>query len=69
LAGLCVGHTALIEAGRKPNIQSETAKGLAGVLGVSLDWLLAGDGAVPDGESIRRSVRKAERSPRVAGAR
>lgn len=46
-AGLTRGHTWQIETGRKPNIELETATKLAGALGVSLDWLVRGEGVGP----------------------
>lgn len=46
-AGLTRGHTWQIETGRKPNIELETASKLATALGVSLDWLVRGEGAGP----------------------
>lgn len=46
-AGLTRGHTWQIETGRKPNIELETASKLADALGVSLDWLVRGEGAGP----------------------
>lgn len=47
VAGLTCGHTALIESGRRPNIEAETARALADALHVSLDWLIAGRGEGP----------------------
>jgi transcriptional regulator with XRE-family HTH domain len=46
-AGLTRGHTWQIEAGRKPNIEAETARKLAAALGVSIDWLVRGEGSGP----------------------
>lgn len=46
-AGLTRGHTWQIETGRKPKIEVETAIKLADALGVSLEWLVRGEGAGP----------------------
>lgn len=56
LAGLGLGHVAMIESGQRPNIEARTSQSIANVLGVSLDWLLLGDGPVPSAEKIMASV-------------
>jgi transcriptional regulator with XRE-family HTH domain len=61
LAGLRAGHTALIEAGRRPNVETRTAEGLARALGLSLDWLVMGVGDMPRAEDVARAVARAER--------
>lgn len=61
LAGLTPSHVSLIEAGQ-PGIGSKTAMKLAGVLGVSLDWLLTGHGEAPTKESIQKAVARATKS-------
>ena len=55
-AGLRPVHVASIEAGRRPNIESRTAMKITAVLGVSLDWLLAGVGERPSPEAVKASV-------------
>jgi transcriptional regulator with XRE-family HTH domain len=47
VAGLTRGHTWQIETGRKPRIELETASKLASALGVSIDWLVRGEGLGP----------------------
>lgn len=59
LAGLTEGHVSLIEAGTAGTangIKTRTASALASVLGVSLDWLIDGDGDDPSVEAVRASV-------------
>ncbi len=52
LAGITPGHTTAIEAGRKQDITTSTAAKLAHALGVSLDWLISGDGPRPTERSL-----------------
>lgn len=59
LAGLTLGHAHLIESGRRPRVEVDTARGLARALGVSLDWLADGVGATPSEEQIVVAVRAA----------
>jgi len=59
LAGLTPGHTSSIEAGRRQIPSTSTASALARVLGVSLDWLIAGVGEPPTKESVRSAVERA----------
>ena len=57
LAGLkAEGHTSLIESGVTNNVKVETARGIARVLGVSLDWLIDGAGDAPTIESVQAAV-------------
>lgn len=56
LARLAPGHTALIESGRRVAPSTATASALSAVLGVSLDWLIAGRGEPPSDDVIRASV-------------
>jgi transcriptional regulator with XRE-family HTH domain len=58
LADLTAGHVSAIEAGRS-NVEIRTACELARVLGVSLDWLILGNGKAPNGKSIASAVRLA----------
>jgi transcriptional regulator with XRE-family HTH domain len=53
LAGLTPGHTASIEAGRRPNPSVRTVLALARVLGVTCDWLIDGSGALPSRAALR----------------
>lgn len=59
LAGLTPGHTSAIETGGRPNVEVRTAGALAGVLGVSLDWLVWGNGRGPSGRAVGSSVEHA----------
>lgn len=59
LAGLSRGYVLLIEGGTKSNIEARTARSLARVLGLSLDWLLDGRGSAPSAASIKASAKKA----------
>lgn len=62
LADTTEGHTSLIESGVVQNITLDTAGKLAGVLGVTLDWLLAGRGTAPSAASVQMSVDAARAS-------
>lgn len=62
LAGLTPCHISLIESGRRPNPESETLRAIAGVLGISLDWLVLGKGETPHEEDVRASVDRARAS-------
>lgn len=62
LAGLCVGHTSLIERGRKPRIELGTAIGLAKALGLSLDWLALGVGEPPTTEQVEMAIEIARKN-------
>lgn len=59
-AGITRGHTSLIEAGVRPNVELKTARALADALGVSLDWLVS--------ESKRDSVPPPPPSPNTRAA-
>jgi len=56
LSSLAEGHVSMIEAGRRPVIESKTAEDIAGVLGLSLDWLISGKGKAPTATSAKRSL-------------
>jgi transcriptional regulator with XRE-family HTH domain len=59
LAGLPSGaHVGLIESAARPNPTIETLSKIAGVLGVSIDWLATGEGAPPTAEQIRAAVER-----------
>lgn len=68
LAGLAEGHSALLEAGKKKGLEMRTAAGLARALGLSLDWLVLGEGGQPDEDKIRKAVGSAQAAQLTAGA-
>lgn len=59
LAGMAIGHVSLIEAGRRVEISGETAHRLSRPLGISMSWLVSGDGPPPDRRTIARAVKHA----------
>lgn len=59
LSTLGMGHVSMIESGRRPNIEGATAVKLARVLGVSVDWLLTGEGDDPTADQVRAAVERA----------
>lgn len=59
IAGLQPGHTNAIESGRRPNIESVTAEKLSTALGISLDWLILGNGREPTAKAIRAAIERA----------
>jgi transcriptional regulator with XRE-family HTH domain len=46
-AGITPGHTSSIELGVRRTVTADTAAALARALGVSLDWLISGEGEGP----------------------
>lgn len=64
LAGLHQGHVWAIETGHRPSIESDTAIALARVLGVTLDWLLTGQGDEPIADDVIASVERARAAHR-----
>lgn len=60
LSGTACGHAALIESGRRGNIEARIAVAFADTLGLSLDWLLKGEGDLPTESSVRDAVARAE---------
>lgn len=60
LARLAEGHTALLEAGKKNDVETRTVAKLARALGVTLDWLVLGEGDPPADEKILEAVRVAK---------
>jgi len=68
LADLTPGHTTLIETGRRADPSASTVEALASVLGVTLDWLVTGEGREPSERSVRAAVDAARRakSPKPA---
>jgi transcriptional regulator with XRE-family HTH domain len=57
-AGLAPAAVGLILS-RRGDIELDTARALAGALGVSLDWLASGTGDTPDPAAIRAAVEAA----------
>lgn len=66
LAGITEGHTSFIENGKIANPSTDTARALAHVLGLSLDYLLSGVGSPPTEGEIRTAVASAQRRKRRA---
>jgi transcriptional regulator with XRE-family HTH domain len=62
---LTAGYTRLIEAGKRSNIGSRTLDAIARVLGVSLDWLIRGDGQEPTDLEVARALDTARRARRA----
>lgn len=58
LAGLSENHTSLLESVVR-DVRAETAVAVARTLGVSLDWLLVGEGKAPSERSVRAAVEAA----------
>jgi transcriptional regulator with XRE-family HTH domain len=56
LAGLSAAHVRLIETDQKPGAAGTTLLRIADVLGVTVDWLIAGKGESPDADHVRQSV-------------
>lgn len=61
LAGTAESYPSLIESGLRPHVGSEALIGFARVLGVSLDWLMKGEGEEPLPHIVQASVAKARR--------
>lgn len=57
LAHLHGGHTTLIETRRRKRPDSETVRALARALGVSLDWLIDGNGMAPSEQQLQAMAR------------
>jgi len=55
-AGIAQAIAGMIERGATRAPTTETVQRIASVLGVSLDWLIAGTGQAPSPEDIRRFV-------------
>lgn len=58
-SGLHRGHILKIEGGARPELSAATADALARALGVSLDWLIRGEGPEPEPEAVRAAVERA----------
>lgn len=67
LAGLHPSHVGRIESGSLRAVHATTACALARVLGVSVEWLVMGEGRTPDRERVALSVTRARlaHSPEV----
>jgi transcriptional regulator with XRE-family HTH domain len=60
LAGLkSPSHIGLIERGEREGIAVQTALALSRALGVSLEWLVEGQGVEPSEDDVRRAVESA----------
>ena len=60
LAGLSTGAVNLIESGDRESPAAATLAGIAGVLGITLDWLVSGIGDEPKAEAIRGAAARAQ---------
>ena len=68
LARVAHGHVSLLETGERRFPRGETIQRIASVLGVSVEWLLTGDGSEPTAESVASSVSVArERAASTTG--
>jgi transcriptional regulator with XRE-family HTH domain len=56
LAGMSHGVVRMIETGARQDPASPTLRKLARVLGVSVDWLMTGNGVQPTEESVRAAI-------------
>ena len=59
LVGLTPGHVRQIETGTLKDIRVSTANRLSKALGISIEWLVTGDGTAPSAGEIRRTVARA----------
>lgn len=59
LAQKTPGHAGLIEGRPKSDVMAGTVLAYADVLGVSLDWLVAGRGSEPEPEIVHAAVDQA----------
>lgn len=59
LADKTLGHAGLIESRRRSDAQAGTLKAYADVLGLSLDWLIAGRGKLPSQARVKAAVEAA----------
>ena len=66
LAELSPSMVSFIESGSIRNPKLGTLRGIAGVLGCSLDWLSAGDGNEPSSRAVNEAVRAARAANRRA---
>lgn len=61
LAGLHECHLSVLENAKHDRVSAKTLTALAGVYGVSLDWLIRGIGEPPLEEHVRKAVDRARR--------
>lgn len=59
LSEITEGHTSLIESGVVRDVGTQTLSKIAKVLGVSLDWLVTGQGKVPTARQVSAAVNAA----------
>lgn len=59
LAGVTVSVAAMVERGHIHRPAADVLAAFAGVLGVSLDWLVLGTGSEPTAEQVRAAVETA----------
>lgn len=67
LAGLGLGHTAIIERGDRPEVAIPTVQRLARALGSTVGWLANGEGKPPTDTQVAAAVKDA-RARLAAGA-
>ncbi len=56
VADLNENQISLIERGKRENIETDSAKAIASVFGVTLDWLIGGIGGPPDASDVAISA-------------
>lgn len=56
LAGITEGHSSTIEKSETGNAESKTLDRVAAVLGLSLDYLIRGDGKPPSALEIQKAL-------------
>lgn len=66
LAGLDPTHVRLIEGGDRPDPRSSTVLAIAQTLGVTVEWLLTGEGDAPTADHVRAVVERARTEARLA---
>lgn len=66
LAGVKAGGTWAVENSKTGNAETKTLDRMAGALGVSLDWLVRGDGDEPTAESVKAAVKVAREAQEPA---
>lgn len=65
LAGFTEGLVWSLEKSGGTNAEASTLKEIARVLGISLDYLILGEGEPPTAESVRAAVEIARATPRA----
>jgi len=61
LAGTTPGHVSLLESGTRLNLETRTAAKFTCALGISLDWLVNGEGEAPSAVDVAKAVERAGR--------